>query len=109
MANPVISISGGPSKFDLMTALFADDRKHQHTVWFTVDASAEAVNIPEPVFDGRIEAMVIGCRRANRNGDSWEIEGSYFEKNHRSRRFKALYVTTHRHGVFEIIEPVPSA
>jgi hypothetical protein len=92
-----IAIKNGPSKYDLMLALF--DRKGANTrrVTFEVDTQKASV-----------EVVITGIEAEDGSGESWNFKGfaSSVWQNHMSvpRRVEGYYSTQSRQGSFRYLD-----
>ena len=98
-------ITAGPSKMDLMLALFdqpvIEGTIRHRTVRFTV----ESVTDKHRMKVGEVELIVDGVTREDGSGESWNIEGRFAPRpgDHLHPRVKGYYSTYLRKGVYECI------
>ena len=93
MTSHTVNIKNGPSKFDLMTALFVRNPCIQW-VLFTDDKNQT------------YEAALFGCAAADSSGEVWDLTGFVGigfvgDTRHPNCRFKAHFWTNTREGQLE--------
>lgn len=89
------SITGGPSKFDLMVSLFEGNPKVRKTVSFKLEGLRR-----------EIQVAITGVQQEDGSGESWNIEGwvmGEFRAN-----VKAYYSSRSRSGHFRFVVPIHS-
>ncbi len=90
----------GPSKFELMTALFAGQEITFRTQILTDTTSDEAVVIPagRPSRNPLVKAIVNSVQQEDGSLESWNIEGHIPSEK---KEFKAYYHTGRQSGHIE--------
>lgn len=102
MATERLMIASGPSKHDLVLALFGWSRQFPHTVGFIVrDAKVLGLKGTGTTGSIQVTATVLGCDRVRPTGDSWQVRGA-MRFGDKRWRFTAQYVTSQRIGYMDV-------
>jgi len=91
----------GPSKFDLMTAVFVGQSDAQIRVKFGVQPYGDK----KSTFPNHMtvcEARILGVEREDGSGERWIVKGYLYFKND-SAAFSGYYTTQDRTGHFNVI------
>lgn len=91
------NITDGPSKFDLMVALFDGDCRHRRMVRFSLEdpeASPKYGDIPDHEF------VINGFTREDGSGESWNFTG-YYPGSSQGAPCKGTFSTQIRKGWIE--------
>ena len=117
MATELI-VTNGPSKWDLMLALFDSEHDRTRSVTFTVQgsnwpttATERERRSPEEKFEAElydrdmgpheIEVVIDGVEHDTGDGESWKISG--YIKDSNDEDIEGFYSTRRRRGRFEIV------
>jgi hypothetical protein len=112
-------IVAGPSKFDLMLALFDNSNASKRHVQFTLQVEGGSNEVKTQSFTGPnavsnmlaamdklptvVETDITSVEREDGSGESWNIEG-YINTPKGYRRFKAYFDTRSRKGTLTLDE-----
>lgn len=103
MATRRHTITGGPSKFDLMTSQYLGDWKHRQSVVFTLVNSHTISNEDRYFVIGSSEEryfVINGAEREDGTGESWLIKG-WSADTAQGIKFIGCYSTQTRKGWIE--------
>jgi len=92
-----LTITNGPSKWDLMLALFDGDVRHRRTVTFSLEDPAPQCDHPG-IPD--LDFVINGIQREDVSGELWLLEG-YYPGFNRNRPMRGCFNTQTRRGWLE--------
>lgn len=100
-------ITGGPSKFDLMLALFDGNSEHRRLVAFRTKEEFPGTALPPAFY--QVQVIVNKIEREDGSGENWLVAGEVLanwllpKKPEVWMTFRAFYRTIQRQGWLEIL------
>ena len=94
MATQRLNIVNGPSKFDLMLALFDGAYVNQRKIWFTV--------LDNSLSRTTLSITLNSVAKEDGSGESWLFDGCLYTTDYGSRPVTGYFSTKNRKGWIEI-------
>lgn len=95
--NQQFRITNGPSKFDLMVALFVGAAKRRHHLTFTVGDNT-LMDMARNIVRGTVEVVINEVSREDDSGESWCLNGYVPVAHSGLEQIRLYFHTTTRKG-----------